>query len=61
MLAERWALQELGQWQRQAGRRQQAGWQGHVVVECGGLTAKESSSSIEQKKKRLEINGELDD
>ncbi len=35
---------------------------GHDVDECRGFfTAEESSSSIEQKQKRLEINGELDD
>ena len=33
-------------------------WRGRS--ECGGWTVKESSSSIEQKQKKLEINGELD-
>ncbi len=34
---------------------------GHDVDECRGFfTAKELSSSIEQKQKRLEINDELD-
>jgi len=32
-----------------------------VVHESCGMTAKESSGSIEQKQKRLEINDELDD
>ena len=47
---------------RRDGGRDSGGDGGHVVDECRGfLTAKESSSSIEQKQKRLEINGELDD
>ena len=42
------------------GGRRDVGSHGGVDV-CRGLRAKESSSSIEQKQKRLEINDELDD